>query len=392
MVRREQEVLNVLTALALQAAADDPFFRFGLVPAQPTLISPLTSMFMHGGIMHLLGNLLILYLCAPYLEDHWGHLLFLGIYMVAGISSGVLHYLINPGSLLPMIGASGAIAGIMGAFLFKFYRNRITFFYWFIVMFGTFELPAWVVLPLWLFKEFFFGVGQATGSLGQTGVAHWAHVGGFLFGFAAAIAIKASHFEAKHLHDVNVDTPIIDQNQTRPRADIINTPGGQEPPRVEYPTDPSRPMRGGFSAGQAALPASWRQTTATLLALSEQQLIFNQEDGTRFTLPLKWLQLVAVGQVKQSDRPSQFHLGLVFRQSETDAVNLINLRTDLDSLKRVFPEITGEANGLRQLMIFLLRHSPARVFPDWNWQQGDYRVFDSTLEYLAALCRSFSGF
>jgi len=383
---RAQETLDALTALALRASAADPFFRFGMVPARPALLSSLTSMFMHGGIMHLLGNLLILYLCAPYLEDRWGHLMFGGIYLAAGFFSGWLYWFMTPGSLLPLIGASGAIAGVMGAFLINFWRNRITFFYWFIVLFGTFTLPAWLVLPLWLLNEFIAGVGQALGPFKTTGVAHWAHVGGFLFGFGAAIAIRFLHFEVKQTDSA---TPLV--RQIEPRRAAEATASLARPASIDPAARPA-PTKADTFSGMAGFPSTWQRSTAALISLEERQVSLLHEDGTTRTWPMSCLKMVAVGQANQPDGSRHTRLDLVFRRSDQEAVVLVSLGQDLAGLQRQFPDVAGEPARIRKLLVFLMRYSPARIFPDWNWQRGEYRVFESAEAYYAALYRSFGGY
>jgi membrane associated rhomboid family serine protease len=198
----EQAELDRLTEEALgappAAAADDTFLRHGLVPAQPSASSWITHQFLHGGWMHLLGNLFLLFLAAPALEDRWGRLVFAGFYLAAGIAGGAAHAALTRHPDLPLIGASGAIAGAMGAFLVRLARTQIKFFYLFFFGFrgrmGTFEAPAWAMLPLW------FGGQVLTGALGmEQGVAVWAHAGGFAFGALFALGMRQLQIEERHL-------------------------------------------------------------------------------------------------------------------------------------------------------------------------------------------------
>jgi len=192
----QQTELDHRIEVALEAAGIGTFFRLGLVPASPTALTLLTHMFLHGGWLHLLGNLLILYLAGPFIEDVWGRPIFIGFYLAAGGFAALAHILKNPDSMVPMVGASGAIAGIMGAFLVRYWHTRIRFFYIFgIFVRGTFEAPAWLMLPLWFVGQIFFGaLFDSMGSSGG-GVAYWAHVGGFLFGAGGAYAIR--HFRVE---------------------------------------------------------------------------------------------------------------------------------------------------------------------------------------------------
>ena len=132
-----------------------------------------------------------LWLCGVNLEDRWGRWLFLPFYLCAGVAGALLHRALAPDAFVPVIGASGAIAGAMGAFLVTMARTRISFAYVLLISFrpraGTFQSPAYVMLPLWLGSEL-LGAWLKPGD----GTAHWAHVGGFAFGAAVAAVLKLS--------------------------------------------------------------------------------------------------------------------------------------------------------------------------------------------------------
>jgi membrane associated rhomboid family serine protease len=193
----EQKELEALVRHLHEGVAEHPFKSWGLVPSDPKPLAFLTSMFIHTGWMHLLGNMLFFYLSGPFLEDAYGRPLFSVLYLTSGVAAALVHIASFPHSDAPLVGASGAIAGCMGAFLVRFVRRKIRFLYfYFIVMFrtGTVDLPAWVVLPLWFLEQIFFA-----GLAGSSGVAYRAHVGGFLFGFVAALAIKQLRIEEKYI-------------------------------------------------------------------------------------------------------------------------------------------------------------------------------------------------
>jgi membrane associated rhomboid family serine protease len=195
--RDEQQQLDTLVDRFQEAMAYHPFKAWGLVPAQPKLLAFLTCMFMHAGWLHLVGNMLFLYISGPFIEDAFGRPLFAALYLASGVVSSLVHIAAFPNSEAPLVGASGAIAGIMGAFLVRFVRAKIRFFYfYFFVIFrtGTVDLPAWIVLPLWFLQQLFFA-GLSSGS----GVAYRAHVGGFAFGFLAALAIKYFRIEERYV-------------------------------------------------------------------------------------------------------------------------------------------------------------------------------------------------
>ena len=202
-VAREQARLDEMMA-ELRSGTKGNFYRtYGYVPAEPRLLTLFTSMFLHGGWMHLLGNMLFLWLAGGSLEDRWGRLLFLLFYLASGVVAALIHGAIAPHKTLPMVGASGAIAGLMGAFLIRLARTRIRFFYWFLVVRGTFAMPAFVALPLWLLQQFAMARSGAGG-----GVAVWAHIGGFVFGVLFALVVRLADFEK------NVLAPAIARKTT----------------------------------------------------------------------------------------------------------------------------------------------------------------------------------
>ena len=142
----------------------------GLLGAVLPLI---TSMFLHGGWIHVLGNLLPLWIFGDNIEDHLGHFAYLMFYLACGLAAALLHVALNWGSQVPTVGASGAIAGVMGAYLLLYPRARVSFF---------FTLPAWVVLGSWFAAQLFVQVVASAHHADTGGIAFWAHVGGFLAG------------------------------------------------------------------------------------------------------------------------------------------------------------------------------------------------------------------
>jgi len=183
-------------------------FLLGIVPARYTtargiaLLTPagfflpiFASMFLHGGWLHLLGNMLFLYVFGRSVEDRFGHLKFLLIYFVGGLGGALLHIFLNAGSRLPSIGASGAIAAILGAYFVSFPRARITTGIWLLFFFWTIEIPALLVLGYWFLIQFLSAHYQMLSIQSATagGVAFWAHVGGFLVGFFMAVVLEPRH-------------------------------------------------------------------------------------------------------------------------------------------------------------------------------------------------------
>ena len=162
----------------------DQFVRnWGIVPDDLHLITLFTSMFLHGGWLHLLGNMLFLWVFGRNLEDLIGGARFLIFYLVCGVVSGVVQVLANPGFPQPTIGASGAIAGVMGAYLIKFPRSQIDTLVLLFVFFTRLAIPAPFYLLLWFGMQFLNGF-ESIGERNYTGggVAYFAHIGGFLAG------------------------------------------------------------------------------------------------------------------------------------------------------------------------------------------------------------------
>ncbi|APX88916.1 rhomboid family intramembrane serine protease [Brevirhabdus pacifica] len=146
----------------------------------------LTSMFLHGGLMHIGGNMLFLWIFGDNLEDEMGHMGFLGFYLSAGVLAGLAQWLAAPASPVPTVGASGAIAGVMGGYILLFPRARVDVLIIFVIFFKVFPLPAWAMLGFWFGLQVFSGFGaDAT----QGGVAYWAHAGGFLAGLGMTLPL-----------------------------------------------------------------------------------------------------------------------------------------------------------------------------------------------------------
>ncbi|WP_300668422.1 rhomboid family intramembrane serine protease [Desulfoluna sp.] len=200
-----------------QTLSQSPHFYqlHGLVPARYTSldawsyfgpVSQITAlfsfMFLHGGWMHLIGNMLSLYIFGDNVEDRLGHLRYLLFYLSGGLVSGLSHLSLNPGSTIPTIGASGAVAAVMGAYFLLYPRAKVLTLVplFFIPLF--FEIPAFVFLGLWFLMQFLNATGGNTAS-----IAWWAHIGGFLFGMAFVMATgarktptQARRFQAMRTH------------------------------------------------------------------------------------------------------------------------------------------------------------------------------------------------
>lgn len=164
------------------------FDQWALVPAEVLSGADghtvVTSMFLHGGWMHLIGNMLFLWIFGDNMEDLLGHLGFLGFYLAAGLAAAAGQIIAGPGSTIPMVGASGAIAGVMGAYLLFFPRARIDVLVVIVVLIKIFTIPAWLMLGLWFGLQLINGLAM---DVAGGGVAYWAHAGGFLAGLVLVL-------------------------------------------------------------------------------------------------------------------------------------------------------------------------------------------------------------
>jgi membrane associated rhomboid family serine protease len=222
-----------------EAALTELVERWGLVPAelvaaleagdwlsQPTL-TVLSHMFLHGGWLHLMGNLLFLWIFAVNVEDRLGRLLFLGLYLAGGALAAAGHILVEPASDLPMVGASGAISAVLGAYLVLFPRARIQSLVFLGFFYELIAVPAVLVLGFWFVLQLIDGFA----SLGLTaeagaGIAFWAHIGGFMAGMAMALPLRRLRPGAGAL---------------APAAEVVRAGDGQAPTPPAPPAPPFAP-------------------------------------------------------------------------------------------------------------------------------------------------------
>jgi membrane associated rhomboid family serine protease len=190
-------ILNIIIFLfeiSLGKGMEQFIYTFGVVPSYlmndirtlsidvGTVIPFLTSMFLHGGWMHLLGNMLFLYVFGDNVEDRLGHWKYFIFYLIAGIAAAASQVFVSPNSQIPMVGASGAIAGVLGSYIILFPRARVLTLIPIFIFFQVIELPAFLFLGIWFLMQiisgtFALGIGADAG-----GVAWWAHIGGFVSG------------------------------------------------------------------------------------------------------------------------------------------------------------------------------------------------------------------
>lgn len=156
-------------------------------PAKSPWLSVLVSMFLHGGWLHIAGNMLYLWIFGNNVEDRLGRTRYLLFYLLGGFAAAGLQFIFDPASTIPSLGASGAIGAVLGAYLVMFPRARVTtLVLWFVITVA--QIPAIVVLGIWFVLQLFSGLGSV-GVMSGGGVAYWAHVGGFAFGALAALAL-----------------------------------------------------------------------------------------------------------------------------------------------------------------------------------------------------------
>jgi membrane associated rhomboid family serine protease len=194
-------VVVFIAQVAMGSRAEGLIQTFGYIPAR--LINPaafgyswwevavtlVASLFLHGGFVHLSGNMIYLWVFGGAIEDRFGHVPYLFFYVACGVAGSLAHTILFPSSPIPSIGASGSIAGILGAFLVLRPKARIVTLLPFVVYWAMVEVRAAFFLPIWFAMQFFNGflsLASARGTQEVAGVAWWAHVGGFLFGAVVA--------------------------------------------------------------------------------------------------------------------------------------------------------------------------------------------------------------
>ena len=200
-------VLVFLGQLFMGRATERIIQTFGFMPAR--LLDPsafdyapwevgitlISSLFLHGGFVHLFGNLIYLWVFGGAIEDAMGHAKFLFFYLACGAAGSLTHTVLFPQSTVPSIGASGSIAGLLGAFLVFRPNARIVTLFPLVVYWAMAEIPALLFLPVWFGMQFFSGflsLQAARGTQEVAGVAWWAHVGGFLFGMVVAALVRVA--------------------------------------------------------------------------------------------------------------------------------------------------------------------------------------------------------
>lgn len=189
-----------------------PTWRFGYRTGSGLDYRLLTSAFVHDGWIHLIGNMLFLWLVGSALEDRWGRAKFVAFYLVGAVAATMCFEMFHTGPPTILVGASGAVSAAMGAFLVNFSRTNITLWYFMFMRTGTFNIPAYVALPLWLADQALLA-SLDHHSAGSTNVAYAAHIGGFAFGVVIAYVVKMVW--------PGTSQPVVDADDDRPSAEPV---------------------------------------------------------------------------------------------------------------------------------------------------------------------------
>ena len=186
-------VLVFIFELSLGRGVDAFTLSFGLVPAAFSWVTVFTSMFLHGGLLHVAGNMLYLWIFGDNVEDRMGHGRFLVFYLLCGVAAALAQTMTAPDSLVPMLGASGATAGVMGAYFVLYPKSRIVSLVPLFFFFQIIEVPAILFLGIWFLMQFVNGLGSivtVAGGQSAGGVAFWAHVAGFVAGISGVMVFR----------------------------------------------------------------------------------------------------------------------------------------------------------------------------------------------------------
>lgn len=171
--------------------------NYGFIPVRFNILDlssyqPIfTSIFLHGGLFHLISNMWFLHIFGDNIEDQIGHLKYLIFYLIAGLVAVFSQYFLSPSSMIPMIGASGAISGVAGAYFVFFRNSKVDTLVPIFFIIQIIQLPAWFFLGYWFILQLFSGVGSlVTFDVNQGGIAYFAHIGGFVYGYLVAVTLK----------------------------------------------------------------------------------------------------------------------------------------------------------------------------------------------------------
>jgi len=212
----------IWAGLAFTGANERVVQHFGLHPAHLTILTLWTHMFLHAGFWHAAGNMWFLWMFAPKLEERLGHGLFLAMYLLCGFAAAMLHTLLSPSSMIPMVGASGAISGVAGLYFVLFPRSPFNL----VLYFGWWRLKSLDTLTrgavgVWIAEQFVLGL--ITSTVHAAGIAFWAHVGGFACGVGLG-ALMASTATAEEREMIVHPLPLTEEERDEVSADRVEQP------------------------------------------------------------------------------------------------------------------------------------------------------------------------
>lgn len=163
--------------------------QYGFIPSTMSLTNIFSAMFIHGGFAHIIGNMLFLWIFGDNVEDSLGHINFLIMYLLAGVVATLAHAIVDLNSNIPLIGASGAISGVIGSYFVLFPRAKVLTLVFLGIFITVISLPAFLFLGIWFLMQLVYGV-SSLGAIAEGGVAWWAHIGGFVVGYLWAMLTK----------------------------------------------------------------------------------------------------------------------------------------------------------------------------------------------------------
>jgi membrane associated rhomboid family serine protease len=325
----QQLVLDDLAARYASAARSSPARRFAYVPASPSPIGLVTHIFIHAGVIHLVLNLVFLWVVATKLEDLWGRPLFVAAFVVLGVIGALAHGLAHSDSVVPTVGASGSVAGLMGAYVIRLGRTKIRFVYFYFIFrprAGHFDAPAFLMFPLWfggeLMSALFFDFGT---------VAYWSHVGGFVAGVVLAMAFKLTDFERRVLGR----EPEVEQD-----PDAAPLVAFQRPTSPEPTPEPARSQ-------------SLVLREASIESLGKDRLTCSSEAGGSFELERGQVAVVAAAQVGQIAGPlAERWLGATEPRTGTTVLLVLLVARDPGSPDAPVAGYVVDASRLRYNRLF----------------------------------------
>lgn len=364
-VTSEQHELDEETAEAEEARRVQPKYQLGYVPADASAVTAVTNLFVHAGLLHLLGNLLYLFLTGPFIEDVFGRPLFALLYFGGGIAATLTHAANNAGSSIPLVGASGAIAAVMGAYLVRFARSKVEFLFIPILYRPSwnyrFWLPAFVVLPIWFAQQLWGMRAEA-----QTGIGFSAHVGGFVFGLVFASILKVTKIEEKHVNPAivkettwSLDERLVRALAARHRGDTAEAKrelasvlrdGNVSVEALQLAVDLARDSDdpAAFDAASARLLARYiEQKEATLAA----ELVREATDDRFARLP-KFLTRAAPFVERSGDREWALMLYERLYDANPDSAGAVSALMKIGALRR----FNGDFRGAREALAKARQH------------------------------------